>query len=207
MLSIFWIASIIGFLCAMPFSEYFFNSGITSFLAMTNVFIFIGVPLFSLLMMLIRRTFKKTVGVNLHLKAGLWTLWVVNLISGVSLIATQSRNFNAISEITQEIDLPEFEGDTLFLNRSKTPDHNSLLTLGPLRLGDKGLINNHINFRIIQSDSDQFELTQIHDSNGRTHAEAESFAQAINYTVETHKNSIDFPSTFSILQGSKYRSQ
>jgi len=158
-------------------------------------------------MFLINKTFKKTVAQNLHLRAGLWGLWVVNLISLMLFGVSESRNFNMGTSISQKVNLPYFESDTIYINKIKSFNNRSLATFGPLKLGDKGLVNNHIHYRFLKSDSDELEVTQINHSRGRSSEEAERNAQAINYDVNTTENSIELPSTFPILKGSKYRGQ
>jgi Putative auto-transporter adhesin, head GIN domain len=206
-LSILWIASIISFFYATPFTSYIFSNSLTSFFASTNIFLLISIPLFSLLMFLIRKTFQTSVVSNLRLRAGLWVLWVVNLISLLFFGISESRNFNMGTTVSRTIELSDFTSDTIYFNNAITKGSNSLVTLGPLKLADNGLINEQIHYRFIRSDNGRFEIEQINSSRGRTLAEAENYAQSISYDIEQNGNSISFPSSFPILKGSKYRGQ
>jgi Putative auto-transporter adhesin, head GIN domain len=206
-LSILWVASIISFFYATPFTSYIFSNGFTSFLASTNIFLLISIPLFSLLMFLIRKTFRTSVVSNLRLRAGLWVLWVVNLVSLLFFGITESRNFNMGTTVSRPFELSDFTGDTIYFNNTITKGSNSLVTLGPLKLADNGLINEQIHYRFVRSENGRFEMEQNNSSRGRTLAEAESYAQAISYNIEQQGNTISFPTTFPIPKGSKYRGQ
>ncbi|MFT4665049.1 MAG: hypothetical protein ACI8YQ_000401 [Polaribacter sp.] len=207
-LSILWIAAIISFFYATPFTEYIFSNRFASFFSSLNLFLLISIPLFSVLMFLINKTFKKTVASNLHLRAGLGSLWAVNLVSLLFFGISESRNFNMGTSISERVNLPYFESDTIYINKIRKSDHiNSMMSFGPLKLDDKGLVNHHIHYRFVKSDSDELEITQINHSRGRTSAEAERHAQAINYEVKISENEINLPRTFPILKGSKYRGQ
>ncbi len=191
----------------MPFAGYFFNNGFISLLALLSVIFLIGVPLFRLLMMLSKRLFKKSIGNSLHMRAGLWGLWAISLVSLLFIVIGQIRNFNIRSEVTQQVDLPAFDSDTLFLSEIEDLNTNNLIMMGPLRLGDNELINDHIHYDIVQGNSDQYELSIVRRSNGRTRLQAENFAQAIEYNVQTSGNKLSFPASFSIPKGTKFRGQ
>lgn len=206
-MSILWICTIISFFYATPFTGYIFSNRFVSFFSLLNVFLLISIPLFSVLMFLINKTFKKTVASNLHLRAGLWGLWVVNLLSLLFFGISESRNFNMGTSISENVELPYFDSDTIYINKIKNTDNRSMVSFGPLRMNDKGLVNHHIHYRFVKSDSDELEITQVNYSRGRTTTEAEGNAEAISYEVTTNGNDINLPHTFPILKGSKYRGQ
>ncbi len=158
-------------------------------------------------MFLINRTFKKTVATNLHLRAGLWGVWAVNLLSLFFFGISESRNFNMGTSVSQGVNLPYFDNDTIYINKIRNSNNRSMTSFGPLKMDDKGLVNDDVHYRFVKSDSDAFEITQINHSRGRTSAEAERNAQSIRYDINAADNTINLPHTFPILKGSKYRGQ
>ncbi|MFK7808063.1 MAG: DUF2807 domain-containing protein [Saprospiraceae bacterium] len=200
--------SIISFFYASPFMGYIFSNGISSFFISTNIFFLVSIPILALLLFLIRKTFKKSlVASNVYLRAGLGSFWLINVVSLLLFGISESRNFHMRTAVEQRISMPSFESDTIYINKISKSKHNSVVSFGPLKLAEEGLINNHIHFRFVKSKTDEFEIEQINYAHGRTSQEAEKNAEAISYDIETNSNTITVANGFPIQKGSKFRGQ
>ncbi len=190
----------------MPFATYFFaGPKAISALALFNIFIFFGVPIFALLMTISRRLFKKSF--NPRFQAGIWALWLVNAVSVVVLGMSQVREFNREASFSETVELPEFNSDTIYLKSLADPSDDAIVILGELKLGDDELISNHIHVSLERSTTGEFELSQEIESRGSRNEVATQLARAINYQAVIDGNTISFPSAFSIPKGSKWRGQ
>ena len=190
----------------MPFATYFFaGPKAISALALFNIFIFFGVPIFALLMAISRRLFRKNF--NPRFQAGIWALWLVNIVSIVVVGSSQVREFNREASFSEIVELPDFTSDTIYLESLSDPSDDAIVILGELKLGDDELISNHIHVSLERSNNGAFELSQKVESRGRRNEVATQLARAIDYQTTINNNTISFPSAFTIPKGSQWRGQ
>lgn len=204
--SIACIAAIIGFIAALPFAEYFVTgSKFVAYLGAMNVFVVAAVPALSLAFFIARLAFGKRL--NNHWKAGLWSLWTLNLISISVIASTQARQFNRGSEITKIADLSVINSDTLVIDRLENPYADAMFSLGDLQLADNELVSYDVHLRVMQGDGENFELKQENISRGRDAQDANNRASLINYSYNIKNNTISLPRTFAISKETKWRGQ
>ncbi|MFT5166084.1 MAG: phage shock protein PspC (stress-responsive transcriptional regulator) [Saprospiraceae bacterium] len=205
-LSVMWIMSIIGFFMALPYASYFFaGSKILSFLGVVNILTLIGVPLLALIMFLSKHVFKTRT--SPHFKAGMWSFFVVNIISLFAIGSYQASQFSNQSSLSKEVDLSAINMDTLQIKIASDPYPNATFMIGDLKVSDHRLISRHVHLDIQKTTGDQFELTQEIYSYGNSDSEATKLAGTIEYTVQLEDNALIFPKIIEFPKGEKWRNQ
>ena len=119
----------------------------------------------------------------------------------------QIREFNTHAEISQSVDLPYFDSDTLYLNSLSDPSQNAIVVLGNLTLGDDELKSSQIRLNLKKSTSGEFEIIGKREARGRSTQKAQDLAEAINHELIIYGDEINFPYAFSIPKGKKWRAQ
>ncbi len=205
-LSVIWILSIISFFMTTPFTSYFFaGSKVLSFLGITNVLVFFGVPILALIMFLSKYVFKTRTSPNF--KAGMWAFWVVNIISLFGIASYQGAQFNSYSDISKNIDLTAIESDTLRIRTEKSPYGSNSFMIGPLKIMNDKMISANVEFNILKSESGKFELIKRISSRGGTENEAIKLIDAIEFEPKIANGALVIPRSFEIYQGQKWRNQ
>ena len=206
-LSIIWIMSMIGFFYTLPFADFFFpESKLISFLGVSNAFVIVGVPLLSVILFSARIAFKTKIAPQY--KAGMWSFWLINLVSFVLVGIIISREFNqGVSQDITAIPITT-SADTLRVQLAETPYDEAMMQLGYLQLSGDQLINEDIDFIVRKSDTDHFELTQKNYSRGKDWKEANLLAEEIMYDVKMQDDhTLIIPPNLIINRGTKWRGQ
>ena len=165
----------------------------------------VGVPAVSLTFLISRLVFNKRI--SPHWKAGMWSFWVINLISFFAIGSTQVRHFNRGEQITNTIDLSVINSDTLIIDMEPNPYDDAMIVIGDLHLADTELVSYNVNLRVVKSEGDNFELKQVNASRGRDLQNANKLASEIGYNYSIRENKLSLPEIFTIGKGSKWRAQ
>lgn len=204
--SIGWIFAIIGFFIALPFAEYFVTGPkFISFLATLNAFVVVSFPVLGLAFLTARLAFNKRM--SAHWSAGIWSFWVLNIISLFAIASSQARYFNSGNDITRDLDLTSINSDTLVIRMQENPYSGELISLGDLQVTDGLLVSHNVHLELIKSDGVNFELKQVNRSKGRNNKAANDIAGAINYNYNLSGNVISLPEIFTIDKATKWRNQ
>ena len=191
---------------ALPFAEYFVaGPKFVGYLGALNIFVIVGVPALSLAFFVSRLAFNKRM--TPHWKAGMWSFFVINLISFFAIASTQARHFNRSNEITKVMDLTAVNSDTLVINMQENPFADAMLSIGDLQLAEDKLVSYDVDLRVIKSDGENFELKQVSKSRGLNAPDANRIASKISYDYNVDGNKISFPRIFTIDKETKWRGQ
>ncbi len=198
--------AIISFFLSLPFAEYFVaGPKFIAYLGALNIFVIIGVPALSLAFLVARMAFNKRM--SPHWKAGLWSFFIVNLISLFAIASSQARHFNRGNEITKIIDLSSINSDTLVIDMQENPYADAMLSIGDLQLAENNLVAYDVRLRVIQSDGENFEMKQVNSSRGIDAQNANRIAGKIDYSYQIKDNVISLPRIFTIDKETKWRAQ
>ena len=165
----------------------------------------IGVPALSIAFFISRLAFNKRV--SPHWKAGMWSFFVLNVISFFAIGSTQVRHFNRGNEITKVVELTSLNSDTLVIDMQDNPYEDAIFSIGDLQLIENGLVSYDVRLRVIQGEGENFELKQVNKSRGLNTPEANRIASEIDYDYQIDGNRITFPRVFTIDKNSKWRAQ
>ena len=169
-----------------------------------SLFITVGIPLLSLIFFCIRMISGYRVG--RYINAGMWSFWLVNLITCIIVGAMVGRQFNQGSRIDTEIDLSSMTSDTLNIFVEEDL-YSEAVSFGNLRLNDESLVVNGVGLIIRKSKTADFKLTQRTRSRGRTQQEAAQLAKSVSYNYNMESNALNFSSNILIMKGEKWRGQ
>ncbi len=164
-----------------------------------------GVPALSLVSLISRLAFKKRL--SPHWKAGLWSFWVINVVSLFAIGSTQARHFNRGSEITKVTDLSTLNLDTLVVDMQKNPYDDAMFMMGDFQLAEDNLASHNVRLNVVKGEGESFELKQVNISRGINSEDANAIAGAINYSAVINDNSISLPKIFTIGKETKWRAQ
>jgi phage shock protein PspC (stress-responsive transcriptional regulator) len=214
-LSVAWVVGIWDMFAKVSVMDFFspFSGGVT-WLAFTNLFFLIIIPLFGLCLVFARFTFKSHTPA--WLSAGLGIFWAFNLISAIILTAFASNEYRKSSTLSKSINLMEIRSDTL---RIETSDLRSKYDYDDnFHIGIEGdwfsmqdervLIDGPYEIWVEQSETDRFECTQHITSHGSTNAAALENAGKIEFNVSTSgRGTLMVPNYISIPKGNKWKGQ
>ena len=166
----------------------------------------IGIPIAGLILFF-RRLFTRR-RANPMLKAGLWSFWIVNIISFATIGGFTARQFSSFADLDlTELATPDV--DTLYLQADPYPtstgkiylfDHNLIL--------DKNeMITQSIQYRIERSPDNKYHVLASASSYGQGPSEATENAAQLNDRVLFTGNTISFPTHLAFTKGTKWRGQ
>jgi hypothetical protein len=205
-LSVFWIVSIISFFMAKPYVNYFFaGSQFLSYVGIINVLSLFGVPLLGIILWLSKYVFKTRVTPNF--KAGMWSFWVVNVISLFALGSYQSAQFRGHVELNRAVDLSSVQTDTLSVRVDPDPHRGASFSFGDLKISNERLVSRHIHLNIVKGEEDQYELVQEIYSRGASESNARSLAESVAYDIQVTDNTVIFPRVMEFGTGDQWRNQ
>ncbi len=172
---------------------------------MVNIFVIIGVPLFSLILLVSRMAFGRRL--NAHWRAGIWSVWVINVISLFIIASTQARQFNVSTELTSVVDVNDLSSDTLSFYFEQGHEGTSNFDFGDVYTGENQLISRDVRVRVIPSETEEFIVRYQRYARGADSEQSNNLASAIDFPVRLSKNILRVPRTFSIAKGSTWRGQ
>lgn len=168
----------------------------------------LGIPILSLIMFLVRKMTGSKYN-NKYVGYAFGTFWVIGLVSSILLGISLAKSFRAGAKTMQTVALEDVKGDKLYIKKSDDAlvmDNIDFFDSRFRVLEDTAIVD-AISLRIIQSNSDRFEMQIDRFSRGRTYSQARSYAESIRIPLVQKDSVIYLPSGFSIPTKLKYRGQ
>ena len=202
-----WIASMIGLFFSFPFFNFLLpNTPILPVVGTVNILTIIGVPLLALIMLVMRSLFHFRMHPNW--RAGLWSFWVLNIVSLAFLGIYMARQFGSGTEMNPRVGAVIAPTDTLKVELANNPYQHVWVHLGDeLQISGDQLVSSNIFLKIEKSKANEFELIQGNYSHGESLGEAKQLAAKINYQPLVENNVLVIPQYFLINKGEKWRGQ
>ncbi|MEO6039505.1 MAG: DUF2807 domain-containing protein [Saprospiraceae bacterium] len=207
-----WASGIFALATAAPFLDYLspFSNGVT-WMGAANLFFLFGIPIFGLCLVTARTLFK--LRSPTWLGRSLVLFWVLNVFCAFFLVTYTVTKFRQNGTLTKNVDLSAMNSDTLRVETSGGFEGHNDFHIGPfdeegLRLSDDRLeINGPIEINVQRSASGRFECTQSIRAHGPTNSNAVESAGETEYSITTSGNTLQVPTSYSILRGHKWRAQ
>ena len=205
-LTLAWLASLIGGFYIFPHLDQFLSDdAFDSPIVLTNLLLFVGIPIIALLLFISRLSFRTKVPSSLGL--GLFLAWLANLAVLSFSVVTTVKDFSSGYEKKAEY---HFEGNELLtfnFNNNPYQDNNFFL-LGPQMFTDgENLVNSIVHVHFQRSKDDQFHFYQRIYSRGSQMNDAKINAEKIADLIQVNGNEINLSSHFLIRKGEKFRVQ
>ena len=205
-LTIAWLASLFGGFYVYPHLNHFLsNDAFESQVVLTNILLFVGIPIIGLLLVIIRLAFKIRISPNLGLS--LFLAWLANLGILAFSVITTAKDFSAGYERTDDFQFGSKENLTFqFLEDNYT--HNILFALGPdlVTDGDR-IINSFVHIHLNKSNDEHFHCQQRIQSRGGDMEQAQINAEKIGNLIEQEGNQVSFRPYFILGEADKFRAQ
>ncbi len=191
----------------MPFKGFFLESGWQSVVAWSTLLFFFGIPVLAFLVWIIRKIAgaKK----NPYIAYVFGVLWIIGLISFISLIAGIDRNFRGGARIQNDIRLsPIKDRLTVKVTESNVRYYGGWMNFGDgIRFTEDSLVLSNVGLKIEKSLDSSYHASYTRYSNGKTDGQAEDLARNTSYTVTQWDSILYLDKGFSIPRGEKFRNQ
>ena len=209
-----WASGIFALATMAPFVDYLspFSGGAT-WLGFANLFFLFGIPILGLCIVFAKSLFQ--VKTPRYLGAGLTMFWVLNVICSFGFVTMMVKEFHQSGSLTKNVDLSGINSDTLrveklsgFLDQNDDDFHVSWFEAENLRLSEDRLeMDGPIEISVQRSTSGRFECTQTIRAHGPTNSNAVENASQTEYSMSSSGNTLQIPTSYSILKGRKWRVQ
>jgi len=207
-----WASGIFTLATMAPFVGYLspFSSGAT-WLGFANIFFLFGIPILGLCITFSKTLFK--VKTPRYLGAGLTMFWVLNVICSFAFVTMTVKEFSQSGSVSKNVDLSDMNSDTLRCVTSaggseENDFHVSWFESDNLRLSDDRLeLDGPVEINVQRSTSGRFECTQTIRAHGPTNSNAAENASQTEYSVTSMGNTLQIPTSYSIMKGRKWRVQ
>lgn len=206
-LSLAWVGAVVGIIFGFPFFEFLLpNVPFLTAIGISNVLIFIGVPLLSMIFSVLRAVFKTRI--SRYWVAGIWAFWLLNTISLFGLGTYMVKQFRMSTDSVKEANFQELDTDTLRITIGENPYRDAWMTIGDdLKIIDRQMISSQIVINLRKTDGKNFEIEQINHARGNNLTEARQLADGIQYVSPLEGNQLIVTPYFILPKETKWRNQ
>ena len=190
-----------------PFKDYLLNDGLQNSLAWGTLIFFIYVPVIGIITWIIRRLGKIRSNSRM-MRWGVVILWTVGWVCFICLIASLSKDFRSINNVTDEkIALINPGVNTLEVSAIGTGRYSRFRFEPFGMLTDDTAYVNNVSIRVEKSADDSFHTTVTRFCNGRTKHYADTLAALMTYQLEQRDSILMIPRGIPITEHDKFRNQ
>ena len=202
--SLVWLGIIAGVTFAMPFLNNFFpGQEFMSVVGMVNVLFVIGIPLLSVILLIVRLVFRRRMGRGWTI--GLGIFWFINVFSLISTGGNLSQEFIAEESITQSLDAAALNTDTVTLSYYRLQDHDSRRFHFGTEMIE--MPDARVRYYIKKSPDAQWHLNQTVSARGRRSQDARDLASSLAIPLQMSLGALAIPREIPFLELSKWRDQ
>jgi len=200
------IATIVSAFFSLPIiSGFILNSKLHAGFIVLNILLFFILPLVALVMFLSNFTLKKNLGKSF--RAGLWSIWLVNLVCLVLSGVFVGKQFRDGTTLNREEVLSNMTSDTLYIEMLPNAYRESLVQFGPLNMSDNKLAAEMIRVNLRGEDINDFIIDEEIYSRGSSLSDAQNKANVLQSEYELIGNTIQIPAAYYLERGEKWRGQ
>jgi hypothetical protein len=177
-----------------------------SYLGAFSLFMIIGIPLFWIVLLILRVFFQTRLSKGWRTALGVfWGVAFVGFFFSATMVA---REFEYGAEVTQEEKVLDVTTDTLELSLV-AKEYNALFGLddGGVKLTDDKLIFENLSVSIKRADNQSFEFVQVNEARGINPEQANDLANAINFDYKLEGSHLTLPTDIEVTKSNKFRVQ
>ncbi|MEY3350161.1 MAG: hypothetical protein RIQ50_272 [Bacteroidota bacterium] len=219
------IATIFGLGAAasvvMPLRSFIADGQLIYWYAWGTLILFIFVPIIAIVQWLIRAIIGHKTKSNV-IAITLGSLWILGWVCITLLVSTVSRQFKRSGSVKQEISLTQPANGRMKIQFNEAEgnyypfDMNWGITINDESNSDDGvmlsnnedsLLLSNIRIRLFKSSDTQFRATLIRRARGNTPADAERFAEKIDFSIDQQDSLLSIPIAFPITRETKFHNQ
>lgn len=209
------IGLMFGGFVVFPLKDFFLQGFWQNALAWSALLFFLGLPIVALITWLIRRI----MGVrskNHYLGFIFGSLWVIGLISLITLAGLMTRNFKSRSAVEEAIPVTQPVNGKLYVDVNRSNIHyfgNDWFDMGsdenwPMYgINQDTLMLNTVRVNIVKSKDNDYHITKLRLSRGNTPDDARTLAQRISFDVTQKDSVVLLPQGFPVSRYDRFRNQ
>lgn len=182
-----------------------------SFIGITGILVVL-IPVLAIIYGLFKALFRFKAR-DKALGAGAFAIWILALISVISLGANELRNFKYDEEVVSSIPVKDLDNDTLIISLLETPEDfledRDEFYFDDQRyfVGSDQHIYGGVEIDFRQADTDYFELEIEKASRGKDYEEAIDYAGKLDYSFSVEGNQLKLNPYFKSENDRKWRLQ
>lgn len=207
------LVALLAFLVAgvgvFPLKNFFLEGFWQNFLAWSTLLLFLGVPVVAFTTWVIRRIMGVKSG-NKSIGFTFAGMWVLGLISALTLAFLISENFNARAREKAELAIIQPASGKMIVTvpESKVKVYGRWLKLdGLISMTDDSLFLNNVRIHLIKSKDSLFHIESTKYSNGSDESAALRNIKEMNYGINQQDSTVYLDRGFSVQRGTKFRNQ
>ncbi|MFN5478910.1 MAG: PspC domain-containing protein [Chitinophagaceae bacterium] len=205
----------------MPLRSFIADGQLIYWYAWGTLILFIFVPIIAIVQWLIRAIIGHKTKSNV-ITITLGSLWILGWVCITLLVSTVSRQFKRSGSVKQEISLTQPANGRMKIQFNEAEgnyypfDMNWGITINDESDSDDGvmlsnnedsLLLSNIRIRLFKSSDTQFRATLIRRARGNTPADAERFAEKIDFSIDQQDSLLSIPIAFPITRETKFHNQ
>lgn len=207
------LVALLAFLVAgvgvFPLKNFFLEGFWQNFLAWSTLLLFLGVPVVAFATWVIRRIMGVKSG-NKSIGFTFAGMWVLGLISALTLAFLISENFNARAREKAELAIKQPATGKMIVSvpESKVKVYGRWLKLdGLISMTDDSLFLNNVRIHLIKSKDSLYHIESTKYSNGSDESAALKNIKEMNYGINQQDSTVYLDRGFSVQRGTKFRNQ
>lgn len=210
-----FIGLLFGGFTVFPLKNFVLDGFWQNFLAWCSLFLFFGVPIVALVTWLVRRIAGWRSKTH-YLGYIFGSLWVIGLITSLTLAGLIARNFRTRSAISEKIPFQLNNPGKIYVETTNTNiGYYGSDWFGieqdddwPLYgLNQDTLLLKTVRVNLVRSADSSYHIFKVKFGRGTDPANARNIAERINFDIEQKDSAIILPRHFSISHGDKWRNQ
>ncbi len=202
------IGLLVGGVSVYPLHDFLLLGSTQHFAAWGTILLFLGIPIISLLVFIIRRLMgvKKS---NPLIAYGFTALWIVGLFAFLTLIGTMHRSFSNEVGVRQEVAMTQ-PGNKLkvTLATDNVVVYDRWFDAeGLMNISRDSLYLNTVKVTVAKSKDSNYHAYIMKISKGSDRSNAEELAGKIDFPIEQKDSIMYLPQNFKVSRNDKWRNQ
>lgn len=194
-----------------PLKNFLLEGFWQNFLAWSVLALFIGIPIIAIIVWIVRRI----MGVrsrNQYLGYAFGSLWIIGLVSAITLLSMLVRNFRTRTSTTEEavITQPTTGSMIIKVAEGKVKYYTSDFFDGEfpfLSINEDSMLLNTVRVKLVKSDDTAYHVKKVKFARGNTPLIAETNASSIQFAVAQKDSILSLAKGFPISKNNKFRNQ
>lgn len=202
-----WLGSLVGIFYSFPFFDYILpDQSFLSILGVFNLVFIIGIPILSIILLIVRLVFGKRM--SSFWRTGMMLFLSLNIVSLVFIGTTILQQFSNGDSTTETVNLELNQEKPMQLALADDRYEHVLFQMGRgVKFSEEALVCSQIVLDILPSPTDEVFYEKELFARGHTLDEAGRLARRIDYPLQWDENELTLPPNFIIPNGEKFRDQ
>jgi hypothetical protein len=206
-LGVSWFALLAGMAYGSPYLDFVVpGRNLFSYLGAFNLFMIIGIPLFVIVLTILRVFFRTRLSKRWRTALGIF--WGINIAGLFLSAALVGKEFEFDAEVTVVQTELEVTTDTLALDMF-SKEYKTLFGLDDedVKLTENELVFDNVTVSIQRGDGPNFEMIQVNEARGVSSQKAHESAENIDFDYRMEGDKLLLPKYLEVTKDEKFRVQ